>query len=187
MHPVELRGELVRLREFRNRDAAAVNAWTSDLEVVRFLPLGPTTMAGARRLTANYRAAATARPRTEYDLAIVPTASRRDLPVGAVVLSVDSAVHRRGEVGYVLRRDHWGQGLATEAVRLVLDLGFDKLGLERIWAVCDPENEASIRLLERVGMQREGHLRGDLLVRGQRRDSLLYALLATDRAPSGYL
>lgn len=187
MYPVALEGSLVLLREFRARDAAAVHAWSSDLEVVRFIPLGPTTPRGARRLVAGYRNAATDRPRSEYSLAIVPRVDPAGPPVGTVALSVDSAVHRRGEVGYALRRDVWGRGYATDAVGLALHLGFDLLGLERIWAVCDPENAASVRVLEKAGLQYEGRLRGDLIVRGERRDSLLFAALAADRPGATYL
>lgn len=187
MHPVVLEGSLVLVREFRARDAAAVHEWSSDLDVVRFIPLGPTTPRGARRLVNGYRSAATDRPRSEYSLAIVPLADRSGPPVGTLALSVDSAAHRRGEVGYALRRDAWGHGYATDAVRLALHLGFDLLGLERIWAVCDPENVASVRVLEKAGLRYEGRLRGDLLVRGERRDSLLFAVLASDRPEPTYL
>lgn len=187
MYPVALEGSLVLVREFRARDAAAVQEWSSDPDVVRFIPLGPTTPRGARRLVTGYRAAATERPRGEYSLAVVPLADRAGPPVGTVALSIDSAAHRRGEVGYALRRDAWGRGYATDAVRLALHLGFDLLGLERIWAVCDPENVASVRVLEKAGLRYEGRLRGDLLVRGERRDSLLYAVLASDRPEPTYL
>jgi [ribosomal protein S5]-alanine N-acetyltransferase len=187
VHPVEIQGQRVRLREFRTRDGAAVHAWASDPEVVRFIPLGPTTPSGARRLVRQYRASATTRPRVEYSLAVIPAADPADTAVGTIALTIDSAVHRRGEIGYALRRDQWGRGLASEAVRLVLELGFDRLGLERIWAVCDPDNLGSIRVLERAGLRYEGRLRGDLLVHGQRRDSLLYAVLGSDRPRPTYL
>jgi len=184
---VAIEGTRVLVREFRPRDAAAVHEWASDPEVVRYIPLGPVTARGARRLVSQYRSAASERPRTEYSLAVVARDRGDDRPVGTVALSVDSAAHRRGEVGYALRRDAWGQGYASEAVALVLTFAFDRLGLERIWAVCDPENVASIRVLERAGLRYEGRLRGDLLVRGERRDSLLWAILATDREPPVYL
>ena len=59
-------------------------------------------------------------------------------------------------------------------------LGFNSLGLERITATCDPQNLASVRVLEKAGLRQEGRLRGHLLVRGARRDSLLFARLLTD-------
>lgn len=66
----------------------------------------------------------------------------------------------RAELGYHLSRRYWGEGFTTEAVREVLKYGFEEMGLYRIHATAHPENEASIRVLEKVGMKREGVLRG---------------------------
>jgi RimJ/RimL family protein N-acetyltransferase len=59
------------------------------------------------------------------------------------------------ELGYRLGQPYWGRGYATEAARAWVDHGFDELGLERIIAVSHPENVASQRVLEKIGMQRE--------------------------------
>ena len=66
----------------------------------------------------------------------------------------------RAEVGYYLSQHHWGKGLMTEAVRAALRYGFEEMGLYRIHATAHPENEASIRVLQKAGMRREGLLRG---------------------------
>ena len=68
----------------------------------------------------------------------------------------------------------------TEALKSVLTMGFDHLELHRIWATADVENARSWRLMERVGMTREGLLREDKLVRGQWRDSYMYSMLDSD-------
>ena len=60
------------------------------------------------------------------------------------------------EVGYVLRKNFWGQGLATEVVGALLDFGFGKLGLKRIVGVTMPENKASARVLEKNQLRLEG-------------------------------
>lgn len=65
----------------------------------------------------------------------------------------------RAEIGYVLAQSAWGHGYATEAARAVVAWGLAQPGLHRIWAVCDVENKASARVLEKVGMTREGCLR----------------------------
>jgi RimJ/RimL family protein N-acetyltransferase len=59
----------------------------------------------------------------------------------------------------------------------MLSLGFDVLLLHRVWAGCDPENRASARVLEKVGMRLEGRLRDDVRIRGEYRDTLVYGLL----------
>jgi RimJ/RimL family protein N-acetyltransferase len=97
--------------------------------------------------------------------------------VFAAHLRVREAQHRQGDVGYCLHPDFWGRGLATEAVRALLDLGFGTLELERIFALTIVENVASWRLMERIGMTREGIMRHNRLVSGAWRDSVLYAIL----------
>lgn len=65
------------------------------------------------------------------------------------------------DVGYRLLPEYWGKGLATEACAATLTYGFDEVGLSRIIALVLPENPASIRVLEKVGMTREGPLEID--------------------------
>ena len=67
--------------------------------------------------------------------------------------------HRKGELGYWLLPEHWGKGVMTEALPLVLDHGFRTLGLHRIEAEVETENKASRRLLLKHGFQHEGTLR----------------------------
>jgi len=61
--------------------------------------------------------------------------------------------------GYVLARDAWGQGYATEALAAMLELAFSRPEVRRVYALCDAEHVASARVMEKCGMQREGLLR----------------------------
>lgn len=70
------------------------------------------------------------------------------------------------EVGYVLNPDYWGRGIATEALERVLQFGFEELRLHRIEAKFIQGNEASLRVMERVGMTLEGYLREGMLIKG---------------------
>ena len=84
----------------------------------------------------------------------------------------------KAEVGYVLARAAWGQGLMTEALRAVVDLALAETTLYRIAAVCDVDNTPSARVLEKVRMRREGRLRRYILhpnVSAEPRDVYLYA------------
>jgi RimJ/RimL family protein N-acetyltransferase len=65
----------------------------------------------------------------------------------------------RVELGYVLARPYWGRGLMSEAVRVLVDWALDQPDVHRTWAVCDVDNPASARVLEKAGMEREGKLR----------------------------
>ncbi len=87
----------------------------------------------------------------------------------------------QAELGWVLHPDHQGHGYAAEAVRELLRLCFDELGLRRVTADCFAANEASWRLMERVGMRREVHtLRESLHRSGEWLDGMGYALLADE-------
>jgi len=97
--------------------------------------------------------------------------------IGACSLAVGSGEHQEGWIGYCLRRQAWGQGYATEAARALLGLGFEHLGLHRIFATCDAANGASARVMEKAGMLPEGCLREHRMIKGCWRDSLVYALL----------
>jgi RimJ/RimL family protein N-acetyltransferase len=63
------------------------------------------------------------------------------------------------DIGYVLARVYWGTGYIPEAARPVVDWGLSQDGIFRVWAVCDIDNLASARVLEKIGMRREGTLR----------------------------
>lgn len=100
----------------------------------------------------------------------------------------DRASACEAELGWVLDPALAGRGLATEAVTAVLGVCFTPradggLGLRRITALCFADNVPSWRLMERLGMRREGHAVSDSLHRdGTWRDTLTYALLATESA-----
>ena len=86
-------------------------------------------------------------------------------------------------LGFVLCRHAWGRGVATEAGRAVVDLAFAHLGVWRVWATCAPQNPASRRVLEKVGMRHEGVLRRWIvspLVSPEPRDSDCLAVTRDD-------
>jgi [ribosomal protein S5]-alanine N-acetyltransferase len=85
--------------------------------------------------------------------------------------------HYRGSVGYDLARAYWGKGIMPEAIRAVVEFGFQRMRLNRIEADVLAENNASIRVLEKVGFVREGVLRERDFERGAFRDLVLYGLL----------
>ncbi|HET6230306.1 MAG TPA: GNAT family N-acetyltransferase [Longimicrobiaceae bacterium] len=92
--------------------------------------------------------------------------------------------HRRAEIGYAIARPMWRQGLATEAVRALLDFGFAAMGLHSVEAQVDPGNAGSIRTLERLGFVREGHLRENYFMHGVFNDTLVYSLLRRAYRPA---
>ncbi len=100
--------------------------------------------------------------------------------IGTCTLHRIEPEHRRAELGYILRRDHWGRGLASEALTALCNHAFGTLRLHRLEADIDPRNAGSIRLVERLGFKWEGHLRQRYFVADDIQDSAIYGLLATD-------
>jgi RimJ/RimL family protein N-acetyltransferase len=86
----------------------------------------------------------------------------------------------KAEVGYVLARRWWGRGLVAEALRPVVAWALGQPAVYRVWAVCDVENRASARVMEKVGMEREGLLRRYTLrpnASAEPRDSYCYSVV----------
>lgn len=135
------------LRRYREEDLQDLYAYLSDPEVVAFEPYRPMTMEETRENLAW-------RISTEEMIAVEEKHTGK--MIGNVYLGrrdFDSL-----EMGYVFNRRYWNQGYARESCEKLMELAFQN-GIHRIWAECDPENESSWRLLERLGFAREGHLR----------------------------
>lgn len=84
---------------------------------------------------------------------------------------------RRAEIGYELARDYWNQGIMSEAVSKVINFGFYEMGINRIEAFYDPKNEASERLLKKLGFKVEGHLRKYSFYSGEFKDAVVCSIL----------
>jgi len=106
--------------------------------------------------------------------------------IGTLLLFLYDAGSARAELGYVLRRDHWGGGWMREALVTLITHAFGAMGLRRIEASVNPANEASHGLLLRLGFEREGVRRERWISKGETEDSAVYGLLAREwRAGSG--
>ncbi len=167
--------ERLILREFVAEDWEQVHAYGSDPEVVRFMSWGPNTEEETQAYVPRQLEAQASDPRRELDFAVTLKDDGR--LIGGCGLHVTRPKDPAGFIGYCFHRDYWGQGYAAEAARSVVAFGFEALDLHRIYSTCDVQNIASARVMEKVGMRREGHLREDRLIRGRWRDSLLYAIL----------
>jgi RimJ/RimL family protein N-acetyltransferase len=88
--------------------------------------------------------------------------------------------HRQGEMGWALGVEYRGRGYATEAARALMDYGFNSLGLHRLHADTSTDNLASWRMMERLGMRREGLLRGAVYEEGKWVDRYVYGMLADE-------
>jgi ribosomal-protein-alanine N-acetyltransferase len=100
----------------------------------------------------------------------------KEIAIGMIEVRLDGY---KAEVGYVLGREYWGKGYMTEALRVVIKWCLDQPEIYRIWAVCDVENIASARIMEKAGMHREGLLRRAIFhpnISNEPRDSYIYSI-----------
>lgn len=138
------------LRPFTPGDGPGLYAYLSDPETVRFEPYDPFTPEQAEGEAS----------RRACDPAFWAVCDRAGCLLGNLYFAPGE--FDTWELGYVFGRGHWGQGFATEAAQALLGHGFSQLGVRRVTACCNPENERSWRLLERLGLRREGHLRKNI-------------------------
>ena len=101
-----------------------------------------------------------------------------DKLIGMAGFTEYSAAHKTGGIGYVLHPDCWGMGYMTEAVKEIINFGFNRLGLNRIEATCDTGNKASARVMEKSGMKFEGIMRKKVIRHGGHvTDAKLYGIV----------
>ena len=166
------------LRDLEEADWQAVQSYGSDPEVVRYMDWGPNTEDETKNFIQRSIMGQKEQPRKNYELAIVLKGV--DKLVGGCGIHVSDPNNQEGWIGYCLNREFWGRGYGSETARGLLSFGFDQLNLHRIFALCDPENVASTHVLEKVGMQLEGHFRERKLRKGKWHDELLFAIVDYD-------
>jgi [ribosomal protein S5]-alanine N-acetyltransferase len=164
------------LREVNEGDYAALCALYADPAMRRFE--GPLLDAAQvqRRLKA-ILASQAAQPRIHYFLAI--TLPPDEFLRGWVTLTLIHPEIREYEIGWAVQPQDWSKGFATEAAAMLLKVAFSRLNAHRVIALCQPENGASARVMEKLGMQREGLLRQTHPFGDGWRDELLYASLGS--------
>jgi ribosomal-protein-alanine N-acetyltransferase len=173
-----LETERLLLRAIRADDETAVHEYASDPEVVRLMIWGPNTREATREFLFRALAARTQWPRPNVGLAIELKSERR--MIGSIELRINDEANRTADLGYVLNRKYWGHGYMTESARAVLNVAFNELKLHRIWATCHAQNRASYRVMEKLGMRREGLFLKNAMEKGEWRDTYLYAILAEE-------
>lgn len=171
-----IRTERLILRPISPDDAAAMHAYKSDPESVRYVPYGPLELVDIERRIATTWS--NTRFDNEGDAVSLSVVERETgALVGDVVLFWRSEKDRAGEVGYIFDPRVAGRGYATEAVQALLALGFDGLGLHRIAARIDDRNTASARVVERLGFRREARFVESEWFKDEWATLLVYALL----------
>jgi RimJ/RimL family protein N-acetyltransferase len=168
------------IRRFRASDAAGLHSYLSRPDAVRFEPYPVQTAADCERLAAE----------RAQSPAFWAVCLRDGELVGNLYLErCEPPAWHTWELGYVFHPDHWGRGYASEAAAGLVTACFTQWHAHRVEARCDPLNRASWRLLERIGMRREGHLHQNASFAHDEagdpiwKDTYLYAVLSREWTP----
>lgn len=173
MTGIEIAGPRLSLREMAEADAADLLQVYGDEDATRHLSFTPRSLEQCRAIITASIADAAAEPRRVYMLAVV---NGDDELIGTARLGIDERPHS-GQIGFALRPDMWGRGLGAELLQALFRLGFEELGLSRIWGARSPDNIASQQVMSGAGMVEEGRIRRHLWTRGAWRDSIVHSIL----------
>jgi RimJ/RimL family protein N-acetyltransferase len=163
------------LRDFTADDWPAVLAYQSDPRYLRYYEWTGRTAAEVQAFVQMFLDHQRQQPRTRFQLAVTLKPDGR--LIGNCGIRLRHAGSHEAEIGYELAHDAWRQGYATEAATEIIRFGFETLGVHRITAEVVADNAGSIRVLERLGMRREGHFRDRERYKGRWWDVLAYAIL----------
>ncbi|WP_030911234.1 GNAT family N-acetyltransferase [Streptomyces sp. NRRL F-5126] len=175
MSPVDRSGPRLRLRELTVGDVDAVYAIYGSPEATAHLSFEPRSHDDVGRIVSRSITSATASPRSEYAVAVEKRESGEVIGFGR--LATDPHQPGAATFGFALRPDTWGAGYGQEMVDLLLGLGFEEIGLHRVWGARSPLNEASARTMSTAGMTEEGIIREHIQKNGVWRDSVVHAIL----------
>lgn len=146
-----LETERLLLRPFEESDFEAVHTYASIAENIQYMVWGPNEESHTKAFILQAIAKSKEIPCNNYQYAAILKSSVK--LIGACNIAMSSK--DEAEIGWILHRDYWKQGFGTEMGKRILEYGFDELE-HRIIAHCDTENYGSYRVMERIGMRREG-------------------------------
>lgn len=139
------------IRRYKKEDGQDLYEYLSDPEVVRYEPYEPFTKEAALK---------EAEKRADMDCFYAVELKETHKLIGNIYL--EKGEFETWEIGYVFNRHFQGKGYATEAAKALVDMAFSKWGARRLIAMCNPVNERSWKLMERLGMRRESVLRQNI-------------------------
>jgi RimJ/RimL family protein N-acetyltransferase len=175
-HFTELISDRLLLRRFTLADLTTFVTYRSDRDVARYQSWdAPYSRADGERFLSELLGTHPDTAGEWFQFAMVLRGTGE--LIGDCASGTDVTDPRLAEIGFTLRPEFQGCGYATEGARELLGYLFGTRSKHRVTAQCDPRNTASVGVLERLGMRREGHLRESTWAKGEWTDDLLYAML----------
>jgi|SRR5215217_2716349 len=174
----ELETDRLRLRKLKPEDAPALFVLRSDPEIMKYIPRPlAVSVDDVTSLIDMINGLLDKNESISWAIALKDT----DQIIGTIGFVRLSKENHRGEVGYMLSKDFQGKGFVVEALKAIIDFGFSQLKFHTIFAIVDPENIASVKLLERNEFVKEAHFREDCYYDGRFLDSVHYSLMNPSR------
>ncbi|MDE1548827.1 GNAT family N-acetyltransferase [Jeotgalibaca caeni] len=161
--------ERLTLRPIELSDAADMFEYASDEENTRYVFEQHKNLEETKDAIATFFMA---NPAGKYAIELKETKKM----IGTIDIRVVEE-HKHAEIGYVLNKRYWGKGYMTEAATALLQLAFESMKLEKVYACHDADNVSSGKVMIRLGMQREGILRQHRIHKGKRIDTVYYGIL----------
>jgi ribosomal-protein-alanine N-acetyltransferase len=165
------------LRRVRESDEKDMFEYTSNCDITKFLSWYPhSEITQTKKYIAHLISEYDMKDRFAWAIEI----SEFNKFIGIVRIFDVSFANKRGELSYILNPAFQGKGIALEAIKVVIEFCFAKVGLNRIQAKCTPDNLPSEKVIQRLGMSYEGTLKEFWINKGNFADARLYALLAAN-------
>ena len=173
---MQLQTNRLSFRQLSPDDLYNIHELHSLPETDRFNTLGvPETIEVTEKVINDWLVEQHTKPRTSYIFCLYLTDTKQF--IGLIAINIGKPKYQTAEVWFKIHVTHWNKGYTTEALTKLIEFGFKELGLHRIEAGCAVENIASGKVLEKVGMTKEGMKRKKLPIRGEWKDNYFYAIL----------
>ena len=174
-----LKTKRLNIRELTFADINNVHELHSLPETDEFNTLGiPENIQSTQELLEEWLTLQKQEPRNSYIFCI--NKNDDNSFIGLIAMNLGKVNYQTAEVWFKIHKNFWRKGYTTEALTKFLDFGFNHLKLHRIEAGCAVENIASSKVLEKVGMTREGIKRKKLPIKGEWKDNYFYGILEED-------
>ena len=163
------------IREFNEDDFKSIHTYASKPEVTMYVPFGPNSEIDTELFLKKTIDCQIENPRCDYELAVI--LKQNGILIGSCGIHITNISNKEGYIGYCYDNKYWRNGYASESANAIIKFGFQELKLHRIFATCCPDNIGSAKVMEKIGMKKEGCLREHKLQKGKWRDSIIYSVL----------
>jgi [ribosomal protein S5]-alanine N-acetyltransferase len=162
------------LRDYRTEDWEAVHIYGSVPEFSQYEMWGPNTIDDSKNFVNAMVSQAAGKDRYKFDFAVCLATDGR--LIGGCGLRREVQRSLVANLGWAINPDYQCQGYATEAASELIRFGFEELGLKLIYATCDARNIASACVMVKLGLEKVGLLKGNVLQKGHLRDTLRFEI-----------